>query len=124
MKKPFLSITKLSLLTVAGIGFASLFMAQPSLAQLNSVDRGTNQNTDPFAVPNSGEFNMFDMIHRANMGSINWNANQQEQKLESTAADFRARQQKAFRARQQKAFQEQQQSNTESPKEPQETQLP
>ncbi len=116
MKKPFLSVTKLSAITVAGIGFASLFMAEPSLAQFNSVDRGTNQNTDPFAAPNSGDLNMMDMIHRANMGSINWNANQQQEQLESTAADFRARQQKAF--------QEQQQSNTESPTEPQETQLP
>jgi len=107
MKKPFLSVTKLSLLTVAGIGFASLFIAQPSLAQLNSVDRGTNQNSDQFAPPNSGDFNMLDMIHRANMGTINWDANQQKEQLDSTAADFRARQQKAFQA--------QQQSNTDSP---------
>ncbi|MDB9371974.1 hypothetical protein [Nodularia sphaerocarpa] len=115
MKKPFLSVTKLSLLTLAGIGFASLFMAQPSLAQLNSVDRGTNQNSDPFSAPNSGDFNMLDMIHRANMGTINWNANQQKEQLDSTAADFRARQQKAF--------QEQQQPKKDSPEEPEKTQL-
>ncbi|MBE9201742.1 MULTISPECIES: hypothetical protein [unclassified Nodularia (in: cyanobacteria)] len=107
MKKPFLSVTKLSLLTVAGIGFASLFIAQPSLAQLNSVDRGTNQNSDQFAPPNSGDFNMFDMIHRANLGNINWDANQQKEQLDSTAADFRARQREAF--------EKQQQSNTDSP---------
>ncbi|WP_414550606.1 hypothetical protein [Anabaena sp. CCY 0017] len=109
MKKPFLSVTKVSVLTLAGIGFASLFMAQPSVAQLNSVDRGTNQNSDPFAGPNSGEFNMFDMIHRANMGTLNWNPNQQREQLDSTAADFRARQQKAFQEKQQ------QPSNTDSP---------
>ncbi|WP_414527808.1 hypothetical protein [Nodularia chucula] len=110
MKKPFLSFTKFSLLTVAGIGFASVFMAQPSLAQFNnSVDRGTNQNSDPLALPNSGELNMFEMIHRANMGTLNWNANQQKEQLDSAASDFRARQQKAF--------EEQQNSNTDSPKE-------
>ncbi|GAX38171.1 hypothetical protein [Nodularia sp. NIES-3585] len=107
MKKPFLSVTKLSVLTVAGISFAFLLIAQPSLAQFNSVDRGTNQNSDPFAAPNSGDLNIMDMIHRANMGSINWNANQQREKLDSTAEDFRARQQRAF--------QEQQNSNTDSP---------
>lgn len=118
MKKPFLSVTQLSLLTVAGIGFTSVFMAQPSLAQFNnSVDRGTNQNSDPLAVPNSGELNMFEMIHRANLGTLNWNANQQKEQLDSAASDFRARQQKAFEA--------QQQQQTDLPSSsPEETQLP
>ncbi|MEA5515630.1 hypothetical protein [Nodularia sp. UHCC 0506] len=116
MKKPFLSVTKLSVLTAAGIGFASLFIAQPSLAQFNSVDRGTNQNSDPFAAPNSGDFNMFDIIHRANMGTINWNASQQRENLDSTAADFRARQQRAF--------EQQQQQNKDSSEKPEETQMP
>ena len=118
MKKPFLSVTKLSVLTVAGIGFASLFMAQPSVAQLNSVDRGTNQNSDPLAAPDSGDLNIMELLHRANRGSINWNANWQREQLDSAASDFRARQQKAFQQKQQ------QQSNTDSPSNsPKETEL-
>ncbi len=111
MKKPFLSVTKLSVITVAGIGFASLFIPQPSLAQFtNQIDRGTNQNTDPSATPNSGDFNnVFDLMHRLKFGNLTWDANQQEQKLDSAASDFRARQRKAFQERQQ------QQSNTDSP---------
>ncbi|MEA5580100.1 hypothetical protein VB620_01950 [Nodularia harveyana UHCC-0300] len=117
MKKPFLSVTQISLLTVAGICFTSLLVAEPSLAQFNSVDRGTNQNSDPFAAPNTGELDVFDIIHRAQMGTINWNANEQGEKLDSAASDFRARQQKAF--------QEQQQSQIESPSSAtEETQVP
>ena len=85
---------------MAGIGFASLFIAQPSVAQLNSVDRGTNQNSDQFAAPNSGDLNLFDMIHRANLGTLIWNPNQQKQQIDSAASDFRARQRKAFEERQ------------------------
>ena len=118
MTKSFLSVTKLSAITIAGIGFASLFIAQPSVAQLNSVDRGTNQNSDQFAAPNSGDLNLFDMIHRANLGTLIWNPNQQKQQIDSAASDFRARQQKAFQQKQQ------QQSNTDSPSNsPKETEL-
>jgi hypothetical protein len=107
MEKPFLSVTRFSLLSVAGISVASLLLAPPSLAQFNSVDRGTNQNSDPLASPNSGDLNMFDIIHRANLGNVNWNADEQQQQIDSAASDFRARQQKAF--------QEQERSNTDSP---------
>ncbi|QOV21643.1 hypothetical protein [Anabaenopsis elenkinii] len=117
MEKRFLSFTQFSLLSIAGISLASLFLAPPSLAQFNSVDRGTNQNSDPLATPNSGDLNMFDIIHRANLGNLNWNAYEQKQQIDSAASDFRARQQKAF--------QEQQRSNTDSPSvSPEGTQLP
>jgi hypothetical protein len=117
MEKRFLSFTQFSLLSIAGISLASLFLAPPSWAQFNSVDRGTNQNSDPLASPNSGDLNMFDIIHRANLGNLNWNAHEQKQQIDSAASDFRARQQKAF--------QEQQRSNTDSPSvSPEGTQLP
>jgi hypothetical protein len=107
----------LAMLTVAGISCASLLIAQPSLAQLNSVDRGTDQNTDPFARPNAGDLNLFDMIHRANLGTLEWNPHQQREQIDSAASDFRARQQKAF--------EQQQQSNINSATTaPEEIQLP
>jgi hypothetical protein len=105
MKKPFLSVTKLFVATVAGIGFVSLFTVQPSLAQLNQVDSfpgggNSDQNTDPFSR-NSGDFNMFDLIHRANFGTINWSSEQQNQELDSAAAEFKKRQQQRIQGQQQ-----------------------
>lgn len=106
MKKPFLQITRLFLATAAGISFAPLLMAQPSLAQLSPADAfpsgsTTDQNTDPFSRSNSDNFNMFDLIHRANFGTLNWNSQQQNEQLNSTAEAFKARQQQLLQCRQQ-----------------------
>jgi hypothetical protein len=109
MKKPFLQIPRLLVATVAGISFASLLMAQPSSAQVSSPadafpsNSTTDQNTDPFSRTNSDNFNMFDLIHRANFGTLNWNSDQQNEQLDSAAAAFKARQQKLIRGEQQQA---------------------
>ena len=107
MKKPFLQIPRLFVATVAGISFASLLMAQPSSAQISSPtdafpsNTTTDQNTDPFSRSNSDNFNMFDLIHRANFGTLNWDSNQQNEELNSAAAAFKARQQKLIQGQQQ-----------------------
>ncbi|MEH2144629.1 hypothetical protein [Nostoc sp.] len=107
MKKPFLQIPRLFVATVAGISFASLLMAQPSSAQISSPTDAfpstttTDQNTDPFSRSNSDNFNMFDLIHRANFGTLNWNSDQQNEQLNSAAATFKARQQRLIRGQQQ-----------------------
>ncbi|MEH2355780.1 hypothetical protein [Nostoc sp.] len=107
MKKPFLQITRLFVATAAGISFASLLTAQPSSAQVSSPtdafpsNSTTDQNTDPFARSNSDNFNMFDLIHRANFGNLNWDSNQQNEELNSAAAAFKARQQKLIQGQQQ-----------------------
>ncbi|WP_414514905.1 hypothetical protein [Nostoc sp. PCC 9305] len=107
MKKPFLQITRFFVATAAGISFASLLMAQPSSAQVSSPadafpsNSTTDQNTDPFARSNSDNFNMFDLIHRANFGTLNWDSNQQNEELNSAAAAFKARQQKLIQGQQQ-----------------------
>ncbi|WP_298921344.1 hypothetical protein [uncultured Nostoc sp.] len=109
MKKPFLQIPRLFVATVAGISFASLLMAQPSSAQISSPTdpfpstTTTDQNTDPFSRSNSDNFNMFDLIHRANFGTLNWDYNQQNEQLNSAAAAFKARQQRLIRGQQQQA---------------------
>ncbi|MHC0064723.1 hypothetical protein ACWATR_17785 [Nostoc sp. UIC 10890] len=109
MKKPFLQITRLFVASVAGMSFASLLMAQPSSAQISSPadafpsNSTTDQNTDPFSRTNSDNFNMFDLIHRANFGTLNWNSDQQNEKLDSAAAAFKARQQKLIQGQQQQA---------------------
>ncbi|MEH1836867.1 MAG: hypothetical protein V7L29_33715 [Nostoc sp.] len=110
MKKPFLQIPRLFVATVAGISFASLLMAQPSSAQISSPTDAfpstttTDQNTDPFSRSNSDNFNMFDLIHRANFGTLNWNSDQQNEQLNSAAAAFKARQQKLIQGQQQQAI--------------------
>ncbi|WP_138501481.1 hypothetical protein [Nostoc sp. PA-18-2419] len=107
MKKTFLQIPRLFVATVAGISFASLLLAQPSSAQIASPTdpfpstSTTDQNTDPFSRSNSDNFNMFDLIHRANFGTLNWNPDQQNQQLDSAAAAFKARQQKLIQGQQQ-----------------------
>ncbi|MCC5605995.1 hypothetical protein LC612_04100 [Nostoc sp. CHAB 5834] len=109
MKKSFLQIPRLIVATLAGISFASLLMAQPSSAQVSSPadafpsNNTTDQNTDPFSRTNSDNFNMFDLIHRANFGTLNWDSNQQNEQLDSAAAAFKARQQKLIRGEQQAA---------------------
>lgn len=106
MKKPFLQITRLFVATAAGISFASLLIAQPGSAQISSPtdafpsNSTTDQNTDPFSRSNSDNFNMFDLIHRANFGTLNWDSNQQNDQLNSAAAAFKARQQKLIQGQQ------------------------
>jgi hypothetical protein len=109
MKKPFLRITRFFVATLAGISFASLLMAEPSSAQVSSPTdafpstSSTDQNTDPFSRSNSDNFNMFDLIHRANFGTLNWNSDQQNEELNSAAAAFKARQQRLIKGQQQQA---------------------
>ncbi|QSJ18234.1 hypothetical protein JYQ62_05290 [Nostoc sp. UHCC 0702] len=106
MKKPFFPVTKLLVATVAGISVTSLLIAKPSLAQVNQTDTfpsdsTTDQNTDPFSRANSDNFSMFDLIHRAKFGNLNWNSDEQNQQLDSAAAAFKARQQRLLQGEQQ-----------------------
>lgn len=108
MKKPSLPVQKILLATLAGLSFASLLTAQPSLADTNqpfsSLESDTNSN--PLSG-NSSDFNLFNLIHQANFGTLNWNSEQQNEQLDDAAA--------AFKARQQKLIQGQQQQNPNSP---------
>ncbi|MDF2387312.1 hypothetical protein JMG10_38035 [Nostoc ellipsosporum NOK] len=106
MKKSFFPVTKLLVATVAGISVSSLLIAKPSLAQVNPTDAfpsgsTTDQNTDPFSRANSDNFNMFDLIHRAKFGNLNWNYDEQNQQLDSAAAVFKAKQQQLLQGQQQ-----------------------
>jgi hypothetical protein len=108
MEKPSLPIQKILIATLAGLSFASLLTAQPSLADTNqpfsSLESDTTSN--PLSG-NSSDFNLFNLIHQANFGTLNWDSNQQNQQLDDAAA--------AFKARQQKLIQGQQQQNSNSP---------
>ncbi|MBD2593157.1 hypothetical protein H6G74_02285 [Nostoc spongiaeforme FACHB-130] len=91
MQKSFLSVKSFFVATLAGIGFASFLSAQPSLAQLNTIDAysgdNSQDNTNPFS-PNTGNLNPLDLIHRAQFGSFNWNAQQKDEELNSAVAEL------------------------------------
>ncbi|BAY15882.1 hypothetical protein NIES2109_28380 [Nostoc sp. HK-01] len=91
MQKSFLSVKSCCVATLAGISFAFFLTAQPSLAQLNTVDAnpGDNSldNTNPFST-NSGGLNPLDLIHRAQLGNLNWNTQQKDDELNSAVAEL------------------------------------
>ncbi|BAY60877.1 hypothetical protein NIES22_09370 [Calothrix brevissima NIES-22] len=100
MQKMFLTLTKIALATVAGVSFSAFAIAQPTFAQLGTTDSTTSDpsqnNSDPFSRNGGTEFNMFNLIHQANFGTLNWNAEQQNQQLDEAALLFRKRQQQAI----------------------------
>ncbi|WP_071190795.1 hypothetical protein [Trichormus sp. NMC-1] len=102
MKRPFLPVHKILVATFAGISFASLLVAPPSLADPNQPFGGldSERNTNSLSGNGSG-FDMLDMIHRANFGTNNWNPEQQNQQLDDAAAAFKARQDKLMQTPQQ-----------------------
>jgi len=95
MKRPFLPVHKIIVATIAGISFASMLVGEPTLADTTQPfgslesDRSSNSLSG-----NGSDFNMMNMIHQAQMGTIQWNADEQNQQLDLAAATFKAAQQK------------------------------
>jgi len=95
MKRSFLPVHKIIVATIAGISFASMLVVKPTLADTTQPfgslesDRSSNSLSG-----NGSDFNMMNMIHQAQMGTIQWNADEQNQQLDLAAAAFRAAQQK------------------------------
>ena len=108
MNKSFLPVHKIILATIAGISFAVIVVLEPTLADINQPfgSAESNQNNNPLS--SDGSNFMLDMIHRANFGSIQWNADEQNQQLDEAAA--------AFKAQQQKLLQSQNKQNPDTPK--------
>jgi len=91
MNKYFLT-GKLLLACGVGISLIGLLAPQPSFANTANTSQPLNSpdNTNPLA--NDSGLDMFNIIHRLNFGSLNWDPNQQNQQLEDAAAAFKARQ--------------------------------
>ncbi|RUR73612.1 hypothetical protein ACF3DV_08360 [Chlorogloeopsis fritschii PCC 9212] len=105
MKIFFLPLTRLTVATFASLGFASLLVPQPSLAQLtNQYDQTTYdpQNTD-FCSGNSQDssFNVFNLIHCANLRGRSWDSTEQNSDINDVARDFKERQKLRFQQQQQ-----------------------
>jgi hypothetical protein len=95
MNRSFLPVHKIILATIASISFASMVVVEPTLADPNqpfgSLDSDRNSNA---LSGNGSDFNMMNMIHQAQRGSIQWNAEEQNQQLDPAIAAFKAAQQK------------------------------
>jgi|GEM_PF-2198754 hypothetical protein len=89
------SLKQLVLATVAGVGFVSA--AIPTLAQtpgLTTLQDPYQQQNDPFGQ-GTGDFNMFQLIHNANLGG-SYNPEfftEQRQQITDEASAFRIKQQ-------------------------------
>ncbi|NMG10347.1 hypothetical protein [Brasilonema sp. UFV-L1] len=105
MKKPFLTLKQLFVVTVAGMSFASLALPQSSLADSSRnilQDLSPQQDNDPLS-PRSDEVNnmgVFNLMHRLQQGNTVWNADEQNQQLNDAAAAFKAKQQQLFQQNQ------------------------
>ncbi len=89
-------LKQLALATVAGVSLATLMMPHSCLANSTAdpLQNLTPQDNNPLA-PRSDEMSnmgVFDLINRLQRGTINWNASEQNQQLDSEAEKFRASQ--------------------------------
>lgn len=126
MKTLARSLTRL-VLVVAGIGVASLVLPQTSWAddlprqveplnefnsnQDDNIPRqvrpleefNSDQTTDPFSSRSTDSFGMLDLIRRATSNTRNWDdyTRDQNEDLNSAAAEFRARQRQLIQSPQQ-----------------------
>ncbi|MCP6758226.1 MAG: hypothetical protein NHB32_05480 [Fischerella sp. CENA71] len=105
MKISFLPLKLLVVSTLAGIGFISLLMPKPSLAEpsqvpnlqnydpQNNTDDPYNSNNNPFSNSNATDgFGAFNLIHRANLSVPDLDINAQNQQLDEATEAFKTRQ--------------------------------
>ncbi len=97
MKNSFLPVHKIIFATIAGISFASMLVAEPTLADTTQPFGSLESDRNSNALSGNGSgFDMMNLIHNAQIGTVQWNADQQNQQLDLAATAFRAAQQKLF----------------------------
>lgn len=98
MKRSFLVIHKIMAATIASIS-AAMVLSEMTLANpsqpFSSLE--SDRNSNPLSG-NSSDFNMFNLIHQAQMGTMPWNAEEQNQQLDQAATAFKAAQQKRIQS--------------------------
>lgn len=103
MNKMFLLPSKIVITTLAGIGFASLLMPQASLADLGQPDNrpGFDSPTgNPCTGGQDGSFNMFNLIHCANLNNGQFDSSKGNASLDAAAEEFAKKQQLIFQGQQ------------------------
>lgn len=103
---------RLGLTTIGSLMVALALMTSPAGAQsatdLLNDPTGTGASSNPFADEDQGFNSVFDLIHRATLGSsvsIDEFNQQQQEDLTDEAAAFRERQQELFRQQTQTPYQ-------------------
>jgi len=95
MKNSFLPVHKIIFATIAGISFASMLVAEPTLADTTQPFGSLESDRNSNALSGNGSgFDMMNIIHQAQIGTVQWNADQQGQQLDLAATAFRSAQQK------------------------------
>ena len=95
MKNSFLPVHKIIVATIAGISFASMLVAEPTLADTTQPFGSLESDRNSNALSGNGSgFDMMNLIHQAQIGTVQWNADQQSKQLDLAATAFRAAQQK------------------------------
>jgi len=95
MKNSFLPVHKIIFATIAGISFASMLVAEPTLADTTQPFGSLESDRNSNALSGNGSgFDMMNLIHQAQIGTVQWNADQQSKQLDLAATAFRAAQQK------------------------------
>lgn len=100
--------TNLVIGTVAGMSVVSLLLPQISWAQTTDVNpledaNPAEEGSDPFSGSGGNSFGIFDLIHRANFGgdrNVEDFSLEQDQNLNSAAAQFRKKQLERLQQRQ------------------------
>ncbi|GET35367.1 hypothetical protein [Microseira wollei] len=101
--------TKLALSFLAGTAIASIVLPQPTWAQFTDAQplqdwQNPESNRDPFSGKGDGAdgaFDVFNMIHRANLGptrSLGEFSEEQQESLDAAAAEFRKQQQQRLQS--------------------------
>ncbi len=102
MKRPFLPVHKVIVASIVGISFASMLVAEPTLADpnhpFNSLD--TDHSSNPLSNDPS-DFNMLNIMRQLTAGSTEFNFEQQNQQLDQAAAAFKAAQDQRLQSQQQ-----------------------
>ncbi|MFM9160196.1 MAG: hypothetical protein ACKOPK_20360, partial [Dolichospermum sp.] len=98
MKRPFLPIQKIMAVTIA----TTIVTLEPALADPNQPFSSLESDRNSSSLSsNNSDFNMFNLIHQAQMGTIQWNAQEQSQQLDQAATAFKAAQQKRLQGQSQ-----------------------
>lgn len=109
MKIPFLSLTRLFLGTVAGVGIVLCLLSQPSRAddvpgRVNPIQDFNDQNNDDPFARGADDFSILNLIHRASQSngrSLEEYSSEQSESLNTEASEFRARQRELIQGQQQ-----------------------
>jgi hypothetical protein len=103
MKRSFLPVRKILVATIAGMSFAAMVGVEATLADPNQPFNSLESDRNSNSLSGGGDFNILDLMHQSQIGTVQWNADEQNQQLDQAAAAFIAAQQKLLQPQQTQA---------------------